>query len=275
MKLTTVDGLTHAARIPAQWAALAVRTCECGQRFYVQVAGITECDDCLAGDAARWPTYYATTRGTTINRNEDTVKKTATKTKKTAAAPKKNALPIAKPGAVPKLVTGRLVTTGVKRDELPAEQRPSTAAERAAKKDAYIAKAAALPSTQTLSATIAANNARVVAAMKAGGVKVGQALTPGQLAKLTAAAQPDAVAAAVTAAPASFTGPDAKAKAERFGPTATCGSASRRRSAAPMSTGGRPPGWRRRPSSRSRRPWRSRPCRRRPTGRAVWTTRAS
>jgi hypothetical protein len=59
----TIDGKLYSERTTADWKALPVLTCVCGQRFYQQVAGETDCDDCIACDEDRWPTYAAITRG--------------------------------------------------------------------------------------------------------------------------------------------------------------------------------------------------------------------
>lgn len=42
--MTTIDGKRYEERTAEDWAKLPVLKCACGQRFYQQVAGVTDCD---------------------------------------------------------------------------------------------------------------------------------------------------------------------------------------------------------------------------------------
>jgi hypothetical protein len=59
----TIDGKSYYERTPAEWKVLPVVECACGQKFYQQVEGVADCDDCISTDDSRWPAYSALTRG--------------------------------------------------------------------------------------------------------------------------------------------------------------------------------------------------------------------
>lgn len=60
--VNTLDGLKYEERTKEQWSALPVVECACGQKFYQQVQGEKECDDCISCDDAKWAVYAPITR---------------------------------------------------------------------------------------------------------------------------------------------------------------------------------------------------------------------
>lgn len=66
--MTTKDGKLYRERTAAEWIALPVIACECGQKCYQQVEGITVCDDCIStgGTEVDAAAYWTATRGAEV-----------------------------------------------------------------------------------------------------------------------------------------------------------------------------------------------------------------